>query len=127
MLTLGLAGFSLVFLPLYFFEKSKEKGTDGIMDAAGAAGLALFALGTLFKLMQWPGAAVLLTLGGASLFMVCFPKYIMNRSLDSETKHRYLRSSFFVIVIGALLALYFIKSIEIHDARAQVSGVVAVQ
>lgn len=115
LLVLGLAGFSLVFIPILLIQKSKETGADHIMNWSGGLGLAAFALGTLFKLQHWPGAAMLLIVSPLLLFLVYFPKYTFNRSISIETKSKYLLDSFFIIVIGTLIALYFIKSIEIHD------------
>lgn len=119
--TLGFVCFSLVFIPMLFMQRSKEAGADTILNLSGASGLACFGLGILFKLMHWPGAAMLLALCPAFLFLVYFPKYMMNSTISIEVKHNYLRNSFFVIVIGTLVALYFIKSIEIHDMEVKVS------
>ena len=115
LLTLGLTIFSFVFLPLLLILRSKEAGTDNMRNAAGALGLAAFALGTLFKLQHWQGAPILLTLSPSLLFLIYFPKYIIDQRINNNVKNKYLRNSFFVIVIGTLVALYFIKSIEIHD------------
>jgi hypothetical protein len=111
----GLLCFSLLFIPLIFIQRSREGGTNNARNAAGAMGLISFGLGTLFKLEHWPGAALLLSLLPAFLFLVYFPMYIADKSIDPEKKHKYLRNSFFAITIGSLIALYFIKSIEVHD------------
>jgi hypothetical protein len=114
-LIIGLSCFSLIFIPLIFLQKSKETGTNNIRNAAGALGLIAFGLGTLFKLEHWPGAPVLLSLLPIFLFLIYFPMYMTDKSIDPEKKHKYLRNSFFTIVIGSLIALYFVKSIEVHD------------
>lgn len=118
LLTLGLMGFSVIFIPMFWLYKSKQPNFDRIMNIAGALGLMTFALGTLLKLLHWQGAPILLSLSPVFLFLIYFPKYIINDSINKESKSRYLRESFLVIIIGALVALYFIKSIEIHDMDA---------
>ena len=115
LLILGLGGFSLIFIPMQWAQKRKGAGTDNIMTGAGALGLSTFALGILFKLQHWTGAPILLAAGPAFLFLIYFPKYIIDPSVDKDKKSRYLRNSFFVIIIGTICALYFKKSIEIHD------------
>jgi len=123
LLVLGLAGFSLLFIPLLLVQKSKE-GESKIMNGIGAIGISAFGLGILFKLQHWPGAAILLALSPLLLFLVYFPMYIMNKTINNDTKSKYLMNSFFAIVIGTLLGLYFMKSIEIHDMdnKAKVNG-----
>jgi hypothetical protein len=115
LLILGLCCFSLVFIPMLLIQKSKDAGADNIRNGAAALGFMAFGLGTLFKLEHWPGAPILLSVLLVALFLVYFPRYIMDKTIEPETKHRYLRNSFFTIVIGSLIALYFIKSIETHD------------
>jgi hypothetical protein len=114
-LIIGLLCFSLVFIPLFFIQKFKDAGTNNIRNATGALGLIAFGLGTLFKLEHWAGAPLLLSLVPVSLFIVYFPMYMTDKSIDSEKKHKYLRNSFLTIVVGSLVALYYVKSIEVHD------------
>lgn len=118
LLTLGLGGFALIFIPIFWLHKSKQPNFDRIMNTAGALGLMTFALGTLFKLLHWQGAPILLSLSPVFLFLIYFPKYIVSTSINQESKSRHLRESFLVIIIGTLVALFFIKSIEIHDMDA---------
>jgi len=115
LLTLGLGGFALLFVPMFWIHKFKQPNFDKVMYSAGALGLMTFALGTLFKLQHWQGAPILLSLSPVFLFLIYFPKYIASSSINQESKSRHLRESFLVIIIGTLVALYFIKSIEIHD------------
>jgi hypothetical protein len=117
LLTAGLTGFSLIFLPWLLVWRRKHDDSNNLADVAGALGLAAFAMGILCKLQHWPAAAVLLFAGPVFIFLVYLPAFLNNRSIDSEIKRTHLRDCFFVIVVGTLLALYFIKSIEIHDAE----------
>lgn len=118
LLTLGLAGFAIIFISMFWLHKSKQPNFDKVMYTGGALGLMTFALGTLLKLQHWKGAPILLSLSPVFLFLIYFPKYIIRASSNLESKRRHLRESFLVIIIGTLVALYFIKSIEIHDMDA---------
>ena len=118
LLALGLIGFSIIFIPMFWLHKSKQPNFDKVMYSAGALGLITFVLGTFLKLQHWQGASIVLSLSPVFLFLIYFPKYILSTSVNQESKSRYLRESFLVIIIGALIALYFIKSIEIHDMDA---------
>lgn len=113
--TLGFACFSLVFIPMLYQQRSKETPGNLVINIAGAIGLASFGLGILFKLMHWPGSLLLLSVCPLLLFLIYFPTYMMSALVSTDKKHKYLRNSFFIIIIGTLVALYFIKSIEIHD------------
>lgn len=114
LLTVGLASFSLIFVPMLFIQKSKQAGANNIMNGAGAIGLAVFALGVLCKIQHWPGAAILLIASPALLFLIYFPMYMMNTAIPGEKKASYLRDAFFVIIIGCLFAM-FVYSIAIEQ------------
>jgi hypothetical protein len=114
-LIIGLSCFSLVFVPLFYIQKSGGAGTNSIRNAAGALGLIAFGLGTLFKLEHWAGSILLLALVPVLLFIVYFPMYMADTSIDPGNKHVYLRNSFLTIIVGSLVALYYVKSIEVHD------------
>ena len=116
LLEAGLFGFSLVLVPQLCIQKMREFNTDVPGNLAGALALSCFGLGALFKLENWPGAAVLLTLVPVFLSFY-FTRYLLDKTIEVETKHRYLRSAFMVIVAGSIISLYFMKSIEIHDAQ----------
>jgi hypothetical protein len=106
LIALGLAGFSLVFLPLLYFQKSKQAGANNLMNAAGALGLAIFALGMITKIEHWPGQIFLCIPGAALVFLIYFPMYMMNKTIPDEKKINHLRDTFFVIIIGCLLLLF---------------------
>lgn len=79
LLTLGLTSFALAFLPLFMMirirdtrEKKKELN-QGLMFTGLVAGI-LFTLGSLLKVMHWPGANVTLgvSLIAALAFLILF-------------------------------------------------------
>jgi hypothetical protein len=115
----GLVTFSLVFIPMLLIQKSKQPNPDNFMNAAGAFGISTFALGILFKLQHFPFADIIMATGPAFLFLIYFPRYIFSKTISAEIKKNYLRNTFFVIVIGTLVSLYFMKSIELHATESK--------
>ena len=113
MTTVGLVCFALIFLPMLYIQKSKQAGANNIMNGAGAIGLALFVLGMLTKINDWPGQIPLFIAGAALVLLVYFPMYMMDKTLPDEKKINYLRDTFFAIIIGCMIILF---------TWAQVSG-----
>lgn len=105
LMTLGIVSFGLIFIPMLLRKKIKEGGSDRktLMNTLGATGLTLFSLGILFKLMHWPGAAIMLTLSIFFLFIGYFLMYLTDRSIDSEIKRVYLRKAFLSVIIGCVV------------------------
>jgi hypothetical protein len=106
LITVGLVGFALIFLPMLYIRKSKQAGANNLMNSAGALGLALFALGMLTKIQHWPGQTFLFIPGAALVFLIYFPMYMMNKTIPDEKKINHLRDTFFVIIIGCLVLLF---------------------
>jgi hypothetical protein len=106
LMTVGLIGFALIFLPMLYFQKSKQKGANNLMNGAGALGLALFALGVLTKIQHWPGQIPLYIAGAALVFLIYFPIYMMNKTIPDEKKVNHLRDTFFAIIIGCMILLF---------------------
>jgi hypothetical protein len=106
MLVLGLTSFALIFIPMLLKEKQAEESSERktLMNTSGATGLTLFSLGLLFKIMHWPGAAVMLSLSVLFLFFGYFLVYLLDKSIDSEVKTAYLRKAFFSVIIGSIVA-----------------------
>ncbi len=106
MIVLGLTSFALVFIPLLLKKKLSGEASERktVMNTLGAIGLTLFALGILFKIMHWPGAAVMLGLSIPALFLGYFVLYMTDKSIDAEEKTRHLRKSFLSVILGCVVA-----------------------
>lgn len=81
LITVGLAGFVLIFLPMLYFQKSRQAGANTLMNGTGALSLALFAPGVLNKIQHWTGPIVLSITGTALLFLIYIPINAMNKTL----------------------------------------------
>lgn len=107
-LVLGISLSSLVFLPLLFVLKIREKTAtrDKLILGLGAlAGMAL-SMGILFKIQHWPGANIL---GMGSILLMVFvflPIYFFTGIRNPETKVNTIVSSALIIIgCGLFMAL----------------------
>src|SRR5690606_9705305 len=84
----GIALFSLLFLPLLFTLKVKEKtaAKNHFILAAGTLSAILFSLSTLFKLMHWPLANVLGLTAIGIMLLLFLPVYFFTGIRSAETK-----------------------------------------
>lgn len=129
MLVLGLTSFALIFVPMLLRHRLKEESTDRrtFMNTCGAMGLTLFSLGLLFKIMHWPGAAIMLTLSVGFLFIGYFLLYLLDKSIDVEVKTNYLRKAFFTMIMGGLVATLIMLDLQRawHQNKAAEKAVAA--
>ena len=72
-----------------------------ILNFSGIATVVLTILGALFKSMHWPGAAMLIILGGFSFSIIYMPLLIVLKLKDDESKIDKLVHSF-----GLILAIF---------------------
>ena len=102
LIVLGLSSFALVLIPFLLRKKLQEESSERktLMNTMGASGLTLFSLGILFKIMHWPGAAVMLCLSVAFVFLGYFLLYLTDKSINKEIKTNYLRKAFLSVIIG---------------------------
>lgn len=114
MLVLGLTSFALICVPMLLKKKLEGEGSERktLMNTLGATGLTLFSLGLMFKIMHWPGAAVMLGISVLFLFFGYFLLYLLDSSIDSEVKTNYLRKSFFSIIIGSVVAMFILLDLN---------------
>lgn len=114
MIVLGLASFALIFIPILLKKKLKGEPSERktLMNTLGASGLTLFALGLLFKIMHWPGAAVMLGVSVLLLFFGYFLMYMSDKTINAEEKTNYLRKAFFSVIIGSIVASLILVSLN---------------
>ncbi len=112
MLTLGLAGLALGFLPAfarYRIKEAKRKNESinkGLWIGGIIAGM-LVIMGTLFKIMHWPGAGIALIVSWSLLAVVILPLLVLNQLKQSEQRI----NSFFGILIITVSAAVFIMAL----------------
>jgi hypothetical protein len=110
-LVLGISSFSLMFLPLVFLLKAKEKqqAKDKVVAGLGTLSGILLSMAILFKIMHWPGAnamgaGVLIVMG-----LVFLPIYFFSGIRHAETKVNTIVTSI-LVVAGCGLFLSLVRS-----------------
>ncbi len=98
---LGIVILSLVFLPLMFVLKIKEKQNvrERVTIGIGACAGILISLGILFKVMHWPYANMMMNSSFGILLFLFLPFYFFTGIRQPETKVNTIVSS--VILISA--------------------------
>lgn len=108
LLVSGTAIFSLLFLPLLFTMKVKEKQQlkDKVLLTAGSMIAVLISLAILFKVMHWPGANMMGTISLITMIVVYIPLYFFSGIKQQESKSNTIITSILMICgCGLFLAL----------------------
>ncbi len=102
---LGITILSLLFLPLMFILKIKEKQNikDKITIGIGAFAGILISMGILFKIMHWPYANMMMNSSIAILMLLFLPFYFFSGIRNPETKVNTIVSSILLISATGLL------------------------
>jgi cation transport ATPase len=107
-IVLGLAFFSLIFIPLNIvlkFQDDKESSnriimTIGMLTASAAS------IGVLFKIMHWPYANILMFSSLLVFTLVFIPIYFVTKYKDPDSKfNAIINTAFMVAGAGMLFAL----------------------
>jgi hypothetical protein len=87
-IVLGIGMLALIFLPLMFTLKMREKEQtkDKVLIGLGTLSAILMTLSLLFKVMHWPGAMIMGSLTMAILLLLFFPIYLITGLRNPETK-----------------------------------------
>ncbi len=99
-LVLGISCSSLIFLPLLFTLKVKEKkqAKEKVIIGIGTLAGILMSMGILFKVMHWPGANVMGMTAVLMMLVLFLPVYFFSGIRNPETKINTLVSSILIIM-----------------------------
>lgn len=103
---IGVVCFSFFYVPLLIIEKLKIGEPNILMSGFGIFGVSIYLLGLIFQIMYLRGAKFLLISGFIFVFFIYFPMYFNNKTISEDRKSTFLRTAFFYIIIGVLLAFY---------------------
>lgn len=111
LIILGIAVSSLVFLPLLFTLKAKEKQhtKDKITLAIATLAGALISLAILFKVMHWPGANLLGTIFVGLMILVYIPVYFFSGIKNPDLKVNTIVTTI-IMIMGCGLFLTLVNS-----------------
>lgn len=102
---LGIISASLIFLPLLFTLKAKEKQSvkDKLVIGLGALAGMLISLSILFKVMHWPLSFVMGNIALAIMLGIFLPIYFFSGIRNPETKVNTITSSVLIVLACGLL------------------------
>lgn len=111
LIILGIAVSSLVFLPLLFTLKAKEKQhtKDKITLAIATLAGALISLAILFKVMHWPGANLMGTIFVGLMILVYIPVYFFSGIKNPDLKVNTIVTTI-IMIMGCGLFLTLVNS-----------------
>lgn len=106
---------SLIFLPLMFVLKVREESStrDKIVTGLGTVFGIISSLGTLFKIMHWPYANIMMFVGLAAFMLLFIPVYFFTGIRNPETKVNTIVSSVIYVLAGGLL--FTLMDLRNHD------------
>lgn len=105
LVTIGAALLVLAYFPLLLHYKLKESpGNETAMHISGWVGISLTTLGTLFKIMHWPGASFMLLVGMSALAFIYVPIYFYKQYRTSVNKPVTLSTS--LVAMTCLILLF---------------------
>lgn len=108
LIVLGMSLLIVPFLPLLLAHNLQGAPQTGakIFHVSGYLGLSVLATGTLFKIMHWPYATLLLGIGGGVLLFVYLPLYFYRKYKESSNKPVTLAT--FLVTFAALMVVYML-------------------
>ncbi|MBL7896791.1 MAG: hypothetical protein JNK50_15945 [Bacteroidia bacterium] len=111
LMLLGIASMSLVFLPFMFTLKIKEKQNtkDKLILATGSIAATMVGITSLFKIMHWPYASILLSVTLSIVLLVFLPLYFISGIKNPETKVNTIVTSV-LILAGTALSMVLPKA-----------------
>jgi hypothetical protein len=112
LLVLGILGISFIVFPLlaYLSLKTNTGSSTKAANMAGYVAGFLISIGTLFKIMHWPMAMIILWLGVLAMLVVFMPLYTLNSYKMAENKLLALSKS--MLIVAAIAVLWGLSSIR---------------
>lgn len=111
LLVAGIVLFSLLFLPLLFTLKMKEKAQtpNAFILGTGTLSAICISLSILFKLMHWPGGNILGVSAIGVMLLLFLPVYFFTGIRNAETKMNSIITAI-LIVAGSGLLMSLVRS-----------------
>ena len=110
LIVLGLAFFSLLFIPLNIVLKFKDDkaSSNRIIMTIGMITASTETIGILFKIMHWPYANILMLSSLIAFTVIFIPTYFIIKYKDPESKfNAIINTTFMIGAVGMLFALMY--------------------
>lgn len=120
LITLALASFLLVFLPVFMADKFKneKRGVYRFFYLAGAAAMVFYFTGLLFKIQHWQGSAILMLAGLFLFFIIVLPGYTISTWKNEQA----VSVRFIFAVVGSMAIVIPATLINLSMQRSYDSG-----
>ncbi|MCF8226616.1 MAG: hypothetical protein K9J30_12130 [Bacteroidales bacterium] len=126
LITVGLVVLALVFLPMFAsvrIKKARKNGEpiDKKLLISGVIAGALLTLGTLFKIMHWPGAGIVILVSWSAVAVLFLPYLVLGQLKKPKDQ----LNNFLAILLVATAAAIFIMALLRSQPRTLISGFLA--
>lgn len=123
LMLLGIVILSLVFLPIMFTLKIKEKQNkkDKLILGLGSIVAVLISLASLFKILHWPNATILVYMSFGLLLFLFLPLYFFSGIKNPETKVNTIVTSILIMAGTGLMLVLPNKQPSIRLSKATVN------
>ncbi|MEN8203964.1 MAG: hypothetical protein ABFS28_15300 [Bacteroidota bacterium] len=88
-----------------YLINQKYRRMKRLMLVLGISTSVIILLGTVFKMLHWPGSGILLTLGIVSLSLVFIPLFVMVRIRDTRERKKIINRS--LLITGLMTGILF--------------------
>lgn len=115
MISVSLILFSLVYCPMVLVSAYRLEGKHAFIYVIGGITIAINFVGTLFKILHWPGAGILLTIAIITPFILFLPAFLIYQGKKGTRNIRNLIMVLFLLVyisaMDAMMALNVSKAV----------------
>jgi uncharacterized membrane protein (DUF106 family) len=122
LLICGLGVLGIIFLPalLVYLLKTAKNQSEKIIYSIGIIAGVIYLFGFLSKMMQWPGAVLLLTLGSAVLVAIFLPAL----TVFWYKNEKFVKGSFVYLIAAISWFILFSILISINISRSVINNIV---
>lgn len=114
-ITVSLVLFSVVFCPMALMSAYRAERNHSFIYVIGGITIAINFVGALFKIMHWPGAGIMLTIGIIIPFILFLPAYLIYQDKKGPRNIKNLILVLFLLVyiaaMDAMMALNVSKAV----------------
>lgn len=123
LLLLGLVTLSLIFLPLMFTLKIKEKQNkkDKFILLTGSVVATLLGIASVFKIMHWPMASIMIYISLGLLIFIFLPLYFISGIRNPDTRTNTIVTSVLIVAGTGLMMVLPNRAPSIRLNKATVN------
>jgi len=110
MLTIGLTGTALLFLPMYAIHQirsatEEQRRVKRRLWIGGTVTGVLLILGALFKIMHWPGAGIVILVSWSLVAVVLIPLLVLSQLRQNDNR---VGNFFMILLVSVAVSVFFL-------------------